>query len=117
MVCWQLLNVGLVQLDCFVSVEVVIEELVVVGLRAYFGKAWQCFTELDQEIVSLEVLTLMEFFLVVVWLTYLSDSAWWLQVFGQEFLGHSILVGSVVGSVVVLHVSLEQPMVWLGTRI
>jgi uncharacterized ion transporter superfamily protein YfcC len=67
--------------------------------------------------VSLEVLTLTEFLLVVVWLMYLSDSAWWLQDFGQEFLGHSILVGSVVGFVVVLHVSLEQPMVWLGTGI
>jgi len=59
----------------------------------------------------------MEFLLVVVWLMYLSDSAWWLQDFGQEFLGHSILVGSVVGFVVVLHVSLEHPMVWLGTGI
>ena len=67
--------------------------------------------------MSLEVLTLMEFLLVVVRLMHLSDSAWWLQDFGQEFLGHSILVGSVVGSVVVLHVSLEQPMVWLGTGI
>jgi len=59
----------------------------------------------------------MEFLLVVVWLMYLSDSAWWLQDFGWEFLGHSIPVGSAVGLVVVLDVPLEQPMVWLGTGI
>jgi hypothetical protein len=98
-------------------VEVVIEELVAVGLRACFDIAWQCLAELDQYIVSLEVLTLMELLLVVVWLMHLSDSVWWLQDLGWEFLGHSILVGSVVGFVVVLHVSLEQPMVWLGTGI
>jgi len=36
---------------------------------------------------------------------------------GQGFLGHSHPVGSAAGFVVVLHVSLGQPAVWLGTGI
>ncbi len=67
--------------------------------------------------MSLGVLALMECHLLVAWLVWLSYSGWWLQDSGQGFLGHSHPVGSVVGFVVVLHVSLGQPVVWLGIGI
>jgi len=58
-------------------VEVVIGELVDVGLGLYSGEAWQYLAEFDQWLVSFEVLaSLLEYHLLVAWLVWQSDSGW-----------------------------------------